>query len=185
MILAYLLEILVFFDEFFLYFKLKWSSLGSLVGFSFCENLTMLKKKQEWQYQCQCFVPLQLQKMFSLCYVGPLPVRFFPQVLYMLQIMNLKKLRFVHFSKVTQTGVKGCWRYRAGSKKTLSSSFERYNSKIYMVKNSKKKSTYFHTNIRSYPMVEVLKKEIYLHGPFSVSMGVVFECFWRNIVKEL
>jgi hypothetical protein len=107
MILAYLLEILVFFDEFFLYFKLKWSSLGSLVGFSFCENLTMLKKKQEWQYQCQCFVPVPLQKMFSLCYVGPLLLRFFPQVPYMPHIMNLKELRFVHFNKVTQMGVKG------------------------------------------------------------------------------
>jgi hypothetical protein len=94
--------------SFFLYIKLKWSSLGSPLGFSFCENFRMLKKKQEWQWQCQCFVPPPLQKMFSLCYVGPLFLRFFPQVLYMPHIMNLKKLRFVHFNKVTQTGVKGC-----------------------------------------------------------------------------
>jgi hypothetical protein len=53
------------------------------------------------------------------------------------------------------------------------------------VKNSKKNSTYSHTNIRSYPTVEFLKKEFFLHGRFPVSMGVVFECFWRNIVKEL
>jgi hypothetical protein len=103
MILAYFLEILVFFGEIFVYLKLKWSSLGSLLGFSFCENLMMLKKKQEWQYQCQCFVPPPLQKMFSLCYVGPLPLRFFPQIPYMPHIMNLKKLRLVHFNKVTQT----------------------------------------------------------------------------------
>jgi hypothetical protein len=53
------------------------------------------------------------------------------------------------------------------------------------VKNSKKNSTYSHTNIRSYFTVEFLKKEVFLHGPFLVSMGVVFKCFWRNIVKEL
>jgi hypothetical protein len=34
-------------------------------------------------------------------------------------------------------------------------------------------------------MVEVLKKDVFLHGSFSDSMEVVFECFWRNIVKEL
>jgi hypothetical protein len=67
----------------------------------------------------------------------------------------------------------------------LSSSFKRYNLKIYAVKNSKKNSTYSHTNIRSYPTVEFLNKELFFHGPFLVSMGVVFECFWRNIVKEL
>jgi hypothetical protein len=67
----------------------------------------------------------------------------------------------------------------------LSSSFKCYNLKIYAVKNSKKNSTYSHTNIRSYPMVEVLKKDFFLHGHFPVSMGVVFECFWRNIVKKL
>jgi hypothetical protein len=67
----------------------------------------------------------------------------------------------------------------------LSSSFKHYNLKIYAVKNSKKNSTYSHTNIRSYPTVEVLKKDIFLHGHFPVSIGVVFECFWRNIVKEL
>jgi hypothetical protein len=108
MIFAYLLEILVFFGEIFLYLKLKWSSLGSPLEFLFCENLMTLKVKQEWQQQCQCFVPLPLQKMFSLCYIGPVPLRFFAQVPYMLHIMNLKKLCFVHFNKVTQTGVKGC-----------------------------------------------------------------------------
>jgi hypothetical protein len=41
-ILAYLLEILVFFCEFFLYLKLKWSSLDSQLGFSFYENLTTI-----------------------------------------------------------------------------------------------------------------------------------------------
>jgi hypothetical protein len=97
-----------FFCVFFFYIKLKWSSLGSPLGFSFCENLRMLKKKQEWQYQYQCFVPPPLQKIFLLCYVGPLPLRFFPQVPYMLHIMNLKKLHFVHFNKVMETGVKGC-----------------------------------------------------------------------------
>jgi hypothetical protein len=102
------LEILVFFCEIFFYIKLKWSSLGSPLGFSFCENLRMLKKKQEWQYECQCFVPPPLQKMFSLRYIGPLPLRFFPQVPYMPHIMNLKKLRFMHFNKVTEMGVKGC-----------------------------------------------------------------------------
>jgi hypothetical protein len=49
MILAYLLEILVFFGEIFLYLKLKWSSLGSLLGFLFYENLRTIKIKQEWQ----------------------------------------------------------------------------------------------------------------------------------------
>jgi hypothetical protein len=34
-------------------------------------------------------------------------------------------------------------------------------------------------------MVEVLKKDFFLHGPFLVSKEVVFECFWINIVKEL
>jgi hypothetical protein len=34
--------------------------------------------------------------------------KIFPQVPYMPHIMNLKKLRFVHFNKVTETGVKGC-----------------------------------------------------------------------------
>jgi hypothetical protein len=97
-----------FFGEIFFYLKLKWSSLGSPLGFSFCENLTMLKKEQELQYQCQCFVPPTLQKMFLLCYVGLLPLRFFPQVPYMPHIMNLKKLRLVHFNKVTQMGVKSC-----------------------------------------------------------------------------
>jgi hypothetical protein len=96
------------------------------------------KKKQEWQYQCQCFVPPPLQKMFSLCYVGPLPLRFFPQVPCMPHTMNLKKLRFMHFNKVTQTGVKGCWPCRPWSKKTLSSSFKCYNLKIYAVKKSKR-----------------------------------------------
>jgi hypothetical protein len=67
----------------------------------------------------------------------------------------------------------------------LSSSFKRYNLKIYAVKNSKKNSTYSHTNIRSYLTVEFLKKEFFLHGSFPVSMGVVFQWFWRNIVKEL
>jgi hypothetical protein len=56
--------------------------------------------------------------------------------------MNLKKLRFVYFNKVMQTGIKGCWPYRAESKKTLSTSFKRYNLKIYAVKNSKKNSTF-------------------------------------------
>jgi hypothetical protein len=143
------------------------------------------KKRQEWQYQCQCFVHPPLQKMFSLCYVGPLPLRFFPQVPYMPHITNLKKLRFVHFNKVTQMGVKGCWPCRARSKKTLSSFLKCYNLKIYVVKNSIKNSTYSHTKIKSYPTVEVFLKEFFLHGPFLVSMGVVFECFWRNTVKEL
>jgi hypothetical protein len=49
MILAYLLKILVFFGEIFLYLKLKWSSLGSPLKFSFYENLTTIKIKQEWQ----------------------------------------------------------------------------------------------------------------------------------------
>jgi hypothetical protein len=49
MILAYLLEILVFFGDIFLYLKLKWGSLGSPLGFSFYENLTTIKIKQEWQ----------------------------------------------------------------------------------------------------------------------------------------
>jgi hypothetical protein len=61
----------------------------------------------------------------------------------MLQIMNLKKLRFVYFKFVMQTGVKGYWPCWAGSLKTLSSSFKRYNLKIYAVKNSKIISTYF------------------------------------------
>jgi hypothetical protein len=34
--------------------------------------------------------------------------KIFPQLPYMPHIMNLKKLRFVYFNKVTQTGVKGC-----------------------------------------------------------------------------
>jgi hypothetical protein len=54
------------FCEILLYLKRKWSSLGSPLGFSFYENLTTIKKKQEWQIQCQCFVPPPLQKMFSL-----------------------------------------------------------------------------------------------------------------------
>jgi hypothetical protein len=41
-ILTYLLEILVFFCEIFLYLKLKWSSLVSPLGFSFYENLTTI-----------------------------------------------------------------------------------------------------------------------------------------------
>jgi hypothetical protein len=47
-ILAYLLEILVFFCEIFLYLKLKWSSLGLPLGFSFYENLTTIQIKEEW-----------------------------------------------------------------------------------------------------------------------------------------
>jgi hypothetical protein len=43
------LEVLVFFCEIFLYLKLKWSSLGSPLGISFCENLTTIKIKQKWQ----------------------------------------------------------------------------------------------------------------------------------------
>jgi hypothetical protein len=70
------------------------------------------------------------------------------------------------------------------SQKTLSSSFKLYNLKIYVIKNSKKNSTYSYTNIKSHPTVEVLKKD-FLHNPFLVSMKVVFEYFWRNIVKEL
>jgi hypothetical protein len=35
--------------EIVLYLKLKWSSLGSLLGFSFYENLTTINIKQEWQ----------------------------------------------------------------------------------------------------------------------------------------
>jgi hypothetical protein len=47
-------------------------------------------------------------KNVLLCYVGPLRLTFFPQLPYMPHIMNLKKLRFVHFNKVMQMGVKGC-----------------------------------------------------------------------------
>jgi hypothetical protein len=120
-------------------------------------------------------------KMFSLCYVGPLPLRFFSQVPYMPHIMNLKKLRFVHFNKVMETGVKGCWPCPAGSIKTLSSSFKCYNLKIYVVKNSKKNSTYSHTNIRSYLMVEVLKKRIFFAWPFSSLHG---DSFWVFLEKH-
>jgi hypothetical protein len=68
----------------------------------------MLKKKKRMAIAMPMFCTPPLQKMFSLCYVGPLPLRFFPQVPYMPHIMNLKKLCFVHFNKVTETGVKGC-----------------------------------------------------------------------------
>jgi hypothetical protein len=107
MILAYLLEILVFFCEIFLYLKLKWSSLGSPLGFSFNENLTTIKIKQEWQIAMPMFcIPAVIKNVFTMLHWSPL--RFFPQVPYMPRIMNLKKLYFMHFNKVTQMGVKGC-----------------------------------------------------------------------------
>jgi hypothetical protein len=87
------------------------------VGIFILWKIEDAKKKVRMAIAMPCFVPPLLQKMFSLCYVGPLPLRFFPQVPYMPNIMNLKKLRFVHFNKVTKTGVKGCWPCRVGSKK--------------------------------------------------------------------
>jgi hypothetical protein len=39
--------------------------------------------------------------------------------------------------------------------------------------------------ISLHPMVEVLKKDSLFHCPSLVSVEVVFECFWKSIVKEL
>jgi hypothetical protein len=45
------------------------------------------------------------------------------------------------------------------------------------VKNSKKNSTYSHTNIRSYLTVEFLKKEFFFAWPFSGLHGGSFSVF--------
>jgi hypothetical protein len=45
-----------------------------------------------------------------------------------------------------------------------------------VVKNSKKKSTYSYTNIRSYPKVEILKKEKFAR-PFFGLHGGSFQVF--------
>jgi hypothetical protein len=57
-------EILVFSCEFFLYIKLKWSSLGSLLGFSFCENLRMLKKSKNGNTNANVLYPRRYKKCF-------------------------------------------------------------------------------------------------------------------------
>jgi hypothetical protein len=41
------------------------------IGFSFCENLTILKKKQEWQNQCQCLYPHHYKKCFHYATLVP------------------------------------------------------------------------------------------------------------------
>jgi hypothetical protein len=50
--------------------------------------------------------PRRYKICFHYATLVPYLLRFFPQVPYMPHIMNLKKLRFVHFNKVTETGVK-------------------------------------------------------------------------------
>jgi hypothetical protein len=78
-------------------------SIGIFILWKFDDNKNKAKMAiAKW------FVPPPLQEMFLLCYVGPLLLRFFPQVPYMSHIMNLKKVWFEHFNKLTQTGVKGC-----------------------------------------------------------------------------
>jgi hypothetical protein len=68
--------------------------------------------------------------------------------------------------------------------KPFSSSFKCYNLKIYVVKIFEIFSSYFHTNVRPHLTVEFLNNDFF-HSPSSVYMGAVFECFWKNIVKEL
>jgi hypothetical protein len=72
MILAYLLEILVFFCENFLYLKLKWSSLGSPLGFSFCENLRMLEKARMAIPMPMFCIPVVTKNVFTMLHWSPI-----------------------------------------------------------------------------------------------------------------
>jgi hypothetical protein len=70
--------------------------------------------------------------------------------------------------------------------KTISSSFKRYNLKIYVVKKFEIFSTYFHTNVKPDLTIEFLKfLFLFFLCPSLVYMEAIFHSFWRNIVKVL
>jgi hypothetical protein len=70
------------------------------------------------------FCTPSISKMFLLCYILPLPLRFFPQQPHILHILNLKNLNFVKFKFLTPPRIKVS---QGKYKKTSSSSFKGYN----------------------------------------------------------